>query len=138
MRDIYYREAANLFQTGNGMLANELSQTGSKYHNKIKEIDEKYRDNIFNKSLQSNNSKIQVVDLHGLQVKNALNILIDVISTITKSQTGFNLLEVVTGKGKHSQGGQARIKPAVLSFFREKNFKFKEINEGAIIVLLDL
>uniref|UniRef100_A0A8D0GT23 Smr domain-containing protein n=1 Tax=Sphenodon punctatus TaxID=8508 RepID=A0A8D0GT23_SPHPU len=80
-----------------------------------------------------------VLDLHGLHVEEAINHLSRVLKEKTEeyNQTGGKpYLCVITGRGNHSQGGVARIKPAVLKYLTSHNFRFTEIKPGCLKVTL--
>ncbi|XP_072039599.1 uncharacterized protein [Amphiura filiformis] len=86
-----------------------------------------------------------VLDLHGLHVEEAVEKLADVLKdrgqpTNTSSdippltQRPSHLL-IITGRGKNSRGGVARIKPAVATYLKNNNYRFTIPNAGLIKVL---
>lgn len=36
---------------------------------------------------------------------------------------GYKSISVVTGRGNHSRGGKARIKPAILEYLKKHNYR---------------
>lgn len=80
-----------------------------------------------------------ILDLHGLHVEEALEHLGDVLETKT-SECVRGLcrpqLSVITGRGNHSQGGVARIRPAVLDYLTKKHYRFTEPKPGLLLVSL--
>jgi DNA-nicking Smr family endonuclease len=69
-----------------------------------------------------NDLSSQFLDLHGLYVDEALAALEDKL----QSTTDQPVLYVITGKGLHSKG-DARIKPAVISYLNSKAYRFEEL-----------
>ncbi|TSO98524.1 NEDD4-binding protein 2 [Bagarius yarrelli] len=68
-----------------------------------------------------------VLDLHGLHVNEALQHLQQVLAKKTSEwQQGLcrPQLSVITGRGNRSQGGVARIRPAVLDYLRSQHYKY--------------
>uniref|UniRef100_A0A2K5CA32 Smr domain-containing protein n=1 Tax=Aotus nancymaae TaxID=37293 RepID=A0A2K5CA32_AOTNA len=82
-----------------------------------------------------------VLDLPRLHVEEALNHLMKVLEKKTeefKQNGGKPYLSVITGRGNHSQGGFARIKPAVIKHVINHSFRFSEIKPGCLKVMLKL
>ncbi|KAM9143048.1 NEDD4-binding protein 2 isoform 2-T6 [Pangshura tecta] len=80
-----------------------------------------------------------VLDLHGLHVDEAINHLSRVLQEKSheyKQTGGKPYLCVITGRGNHSQGGVARIKPAAIKYLTSHNFRFTEIKPGCLKVML--
>lgn len=75
------------------------------------------------------------IDLHGLYVEEAEEILETRLRTAR--QRGDDHINVIVGKGNHSAGGIAKIKPAVEKILRAQGLQFNsEQNAGKIIVQL--
>ncbi|NWS14586.1 N4BP2 protein, partial [Pachyramphus minor] len=69
---------------------------------------------------------MNVLDLHGLHVDEAVNQLSRVLQEKSEEhqQTGGKpYLTVITGRGSHSQGGVARIRPAAIRYLTTHNFR---------------
>ena len=43
-------------------------------------------------------------------------------------------VEIVTGRGNRSHHGRSRLRPAVTNWLIQKNFTFREVNEGCLKV----
>lgn len=94
-------------------------------------------------SFHANNAEILntfKVDLHGLSVEDAIIVLDRHLKLLGRLQhPGGVLLRVVTGVGKHSSEGKAKILPAVVQHLAEGGHLFdtEECNPGVVRVLLD-
>lgn len=101
----------------------------------MEEYNRQARDFIF----RANNSEDRVphdtIDLHGLYVEEAEDILEERIKTARSR--GETHLHVIVGKGNHSRGGVQKIKPRVKQVCRELGLQYRtEENEGRIYVNL--
>jgi DNA-nicking Smr family endonuclease len=45
-------------------------------------------------------------------------------------------VEVVTGKGNRSDNGKSRLRPAVTNWLEQKQYRYSEINAGALRIYL--
>ena len=43
--------------------------------------------------------------------------------TCSPSKRGGKVISVITGRGNNSRGGKARIKPAILEYLKESNYR---------------
>ncbi|KAM4652263.1 LOW QUALITY PROTEIN: NEDD4-binding protein 2-like [Discoglossus pictus] len=80
-----------------------------------------------------------ILDLHGLHVDEATKQFKQVLQDKMdeyKQNGGKPYLSVITGRGNHSQGGFARIKPAVIDYLINHDFRFLEIRTGVLSVTL--
>ncbi|XP_074131394.1 NEDD4-binding protein 2 isoform X2 [Sminthopsis crassicaudata] len=133
-----YNKAKEAYRMGKKNVATFYAQQGSLHEEKMREANHLAAVEIFEKvnaSLLPQN----VLDLHGLHVDEAINHLITVLQQKTdehKQNGGKPYLSVITGRGNHSQGGVARIKPAVIKYLTSHNFRFSEIKPGCLKVLL--
>ncbi|KAK9859307.1 hypothetical protein WJX84_010214 [Apatococcus fuscideae] len=72
------------------------------------------------------------IDLHGLHVEEALTRLEDYLIKLGGlAHPAGILLRVVTGVGRHSIGGRARILPAVVRYLTEAGYRFEEQQHNA-------
>ena len=133
-----YSKAKEAYRMGKKNVATFYAQQGSLHEQKMKEANHLAAVEIFEKvnaSLLPQN----VLDLHGLHVDEAIEHLTTVLQQKTeefKQNGGKPYLSVITGRGNHSQGGVARIKPAVIKYFTSHNFRFSEIKPGCLKVML--
>jgi len=79
------------------------------------------------------------VDLHGMGLHPAMQTFDQQFKTLKQmNNPGGVLMEVITGKGKHSDGGVAKIKTTVLSYLADANVQHgvDPKNEGVVWVAL--
>ncbi|KAG7458709.1 hypothetical protein MATL_G00223570 [Megalops atlanticus] len=119
-------------------VASFYAQQGHLHGQKMKEANHRAAVQIFervNASLLPQN----VLDLHGLHVDEALYHLQRVLEEKTAEwqQGGCRpQLSVITGRGNHSQGGVARIRPAVIDYLTSHSYRFTEPKLGLVLVTL--
>ena len=91
-----------------------------------------------------------VIDLHGLFVSEALEVLTQYISKIQRllsngqehlvlgSKSDVVHLKIITGKGKHSQSKGSRLRPAVISYLKSVGctFSIDSHNSGIVKCVL--
>ncbi|XP_053434119.1 NEDD4-binding protein 2 isoform X2 [Nycticebus coucang] len=133
-----YSKAKEAYRMGKKNVATFYAQQGGLHEQKMKEANHLAAMEIFEKvnaSLLPQN----VLDLHGLHVDEAIEHLMAVLQQKTeefKQNGGKPYLSVITGRGNHSQGGVARIKPAVIKYLTSHSFRFSEIKPGCLKVML--
>ncbi|KAK9908758.1 hypothetical protein WJX75_002414 [Coccomyxa subellipsoidea] len=137
-RDVFSQAAANAHQQGQRELARELVNK-CREHDKLA-VEARFRANeaAFDGSNRNLLNRWKV-DLHGLHVDEALKVLeTHLIALGGLGHPGGILLQVIVGLGRHSEGGVARILPAVVRYLTEAGYNFKEEpnNAGVICVLL--
>ncbi|XP_065554670.1 NEDD4-binding protein 2 [Lathamus discolor] len=112
---------------------------GRLHEQKMKEANHAAAVQIFEK-VNTSLLPMNVLDLHGLHVEEAVNQLSRVLQEKSEEyqQTGGKpYLCVITGRGSHSQGGVARIRPAAMRYLASHNFRFTEIKPGCLKVMLN-
>jgi len=130
MRNFYYREAARAFQTGQRAAAKDLAARGHWHNAEMHKAHARGGEQIF--SQRNALVGANAIDLHGLHVKEAMTMLTQRIDALQRQ--GIRSLFVITGAGKHSVTGTARIKQAVLKFCHERRLRYKEPQSGGIVV----
>ncbi|KAB5591559.1 hypothetical protein CTheo_4988 [Ceratobasidium theobromae] len=120
---------------GNGARAKELSDIGRQHQVRMQELHAEAAAQIF-KAEKNAGRPLDEVDLHGLYVKEAISRLSQFIREAP--QAGYTTLRVITGKGLHSERGEAQIIPAVQDALRRQGLRHhtNEANAGVIIVEL--
>ena len=80
------------------------------------------------------------LDLHYLHISEALKaaklFLTERQQLLVAKKVACVKVTIITGRGNHSHGGQARLKPAIKEFLQSKGFSFHEENSGAFVVTL--
>ncbi|XP_048851786.1 NEDD4-binding protein 2 isoform X2 [Brienomyrus brachyistius] len=133
-----FSKAADAYRQGRKQVASFYSQQGHLHGQKMKEANHRAAVQIFervNSSLLPQN----VLDLHGLHVDEALYHLGKVLEgkTAEWQQGGCGpQLTVITGRGNHSQGGVARIRPAVIDYLSSNSYRYSEPRPGIVLVTL--
>ncbi|XP_058048607.1 NEDD4-binding protein 2 isoform X5 [Ahaetulla prasina] len=133
------RKAGEAYRMGMKPVAAFYVQQGQLHEEKMKEANQDAAQQIFEK-VNASKLPINLLDLHGLHVDEALGHLSRVLQEKTKEYSltgGIPYLYVITGRGNHSQGGVARIKPAVTKYLTSHKFRFTEIKSGCFKILLE-
>ncbi|XP_032079865.1 NEDD4-binding protein 2 isoform X2 [Thamnophis elegans] len=133
------RKAGEAYRMGMKPVAAFYVQQGQLHEEKMKEANEDAAQQIF-ETVNASKLPINLLDLHGLHVDEALGHLSRVLQEKTKEYSlagGIPYLYVITGRGNHSQGGVARIKPAVMKYLTSHKFRFTEIKSGCFKILLE-
>ncbi|ELU04304.1 hypothetical protein CAPTEDRAFT_117132, partial [Capitella teleta] len=79
------------------------------------------------------------LDLHGLHVDEALEVLRSILAAKRKGRPSRNqrpYLTVITGRGNHSRRGVARLRPSIMDYLQRNNFRFTETHPGILRVML--
>ncbi|CAJ1052124.1 NEDD4-binding protein 2 isoform X1 [Xyrichtys novacula] len=133
-----FAKAAEAFKQGRREVASFYAQQGHMHGKQMREANHRAAVQIFqrvNSSLLPRN----ILDLHGLHVDEAIEHLAHVLQDkSTEYEQGLckPQLSIITGRGNHSQGGVARIRPAVIDYLTSKHYRFTEPNTGHVLVSL--
>ncbi|NXJ91796.1 N4BP2 protein, partial [Corythaixoides concolor] len=119
------RKAGEAYRMGMKPVAAFYAHQGRLHEQKMKEANHAAAVQIFEK-VNTSLLPMNVLDLHGLHVDEAVNQLSRVLQEKSEEyqQTGGKpYLCVITGRGSHSQGGVARIRPAAIRYLTSHNFR---------------
>ncbi|KFV95236.1 NEDD4-binding protein 2 [Fulmarus glacialis] len=133
------KKAGEAYRMGMKPVAAFYAHQGRLHEQKMKEANHAAAVQIFEK-VNTSLLPMNVLDLHGLHVDEAVNQLSRVLQEKSEEyqQTGGKpYLSVITGRGSHSQGGVARIRPAAIRYLTSHNFRFTEIKPGCLKVMLN-
>ncbi|NXI48043.1 N4BP2 protein, partial [Galbula dea] len=133
------KKAGEAYRMGMKSVAAFYAHQGRLHEQKMKEANHAAAVQIFEK-VNTALLPMNVLDLHGLHVDEAVNQLSRVLQEKSEEyqQTGGKpYLCVITGRGSHSQGGVARIRPAAIRYLTSHNFRFTEIKPGCLKVMLN-
>ncbi|RPA86836.1 DUF1771-domain-containing protein [Ascobolus immersus RN42] len=122
------------YQSGDKAAAHELSQQSKKEQANADRYNREARDYIFRVNNAGRN--MDEVDLHGLYVNEAVEIVRERLQA--ERSRGGKGLWVIVGRGNHSEGGVAKIKPAVEQFCREEGLDVEvdERNPGRVWIAI--
>jgi len=120
-RAAYFRAAAAAFMAGKGGLAREYADRGREESRRMDETSAQHAVSVFvraNRDVDCHRS----VDLHGLTVREAVWILHFVVQRLKRR--GCYEVVAVTGRGRNSQGGKSRLRPAVEAYCERHRYKY--------------
>ncbi|NWX20611.1 N4BP2 protein, partial [Aegotheles bennettii] len=120
-----FKKAGEAYRMGMKPVAAFYAHQGRLHEQKMKEANHAAAVQIFEK-VNTSLLPMNVLDLHGLHVDEAVNHLSRVLQEKIEEyqQTGGKpYLCVITGRGSHSQGGVARIRPAAVRYLTSHNFR---------------
>ncbi|XP_063257880.1 NEDD4-binding protein 2 [Prinia subflava] len=133
------RKAGEAYRMGMKPVAAFYAHQGRLHEQKMKEANHAAAVQIFER-VNTSLLPMNVLDLHGLHVDEAVNQLSRVLQEKSEEYQqagGKPYLIVITGRGSHSQGGVARIRPAAIRYLTSHNFRFTEIKPGCLKVMLN-
>ncbi|NXE90237.1 N4BP2 protein, partial [Menura novaehollandiae] len=119
------KKAGEAYRMGMKPVAAFYAHQGRLHEQKMKEANHAAAVQIFER-VNSSLLPMNVLDLHGLHVDEAVNQLSRVLqekSEEYQQSGGKPYLSVITGRGSHSQGGVARIRPAAIRYLTSHNFR---------------
>ncbi|NWW90099.1 N4BP2 protein, partial [Rhynochetos jubatus] len=119
------KKAEEAYRMGMKPVAAFYAHQGRLHEQKMKEANHAAAAQIFER-VNASLLPMNVLDLHGLHVEEAVSRLSRVLQEKSEEyqQTGGKpYLCVITGRGSHSQGGVARIRPAAIRYLTSHNFR---------------
>ncbi|KAI9348579.1 hypothetical protein BDR26DRAFT_796154, partial [Obelidium mucronatum] len=123
------------YQRGDGAKAKELSNLKSAKHSEADGYNRRARDLIV--SHFNADRPLSELDLHGLFVIEAKEVLLERITQCRKNSPAIHQLTVITGKGNNSRDGVAKLKPMVKQFCENEGLKCEQgSNDGVIVLVL--
>ena len=134
MRQIYFRYAAKAFMAGHHQIANEYTAKGQECTKLMKYFNELAADRLFDSKKRVGNSAV-ILDLHHLYVDEAIRKVAEELDYIDGLQLDQRpkSLEIITGIGSNSLHGKPKIRPAVLEYLRNHNYRCRA-SDGSVTV----
>ncbi|KAH3855313.1 hypothetical protein DPMN_097879 [Dreissena polymorpha] len=133
LRHECFQKAQEAHRRGLKQVAAFYSQQGHQHTQRIKEANMRASEHILaerRELLDEHNT----LDLHGLHIDEAL-VALERIITQKISERRKHLI-VITGRGAHSRGGVARLRPAVLQYLKKQQYSYSEEQTGVLKVSL--
>jgi len=127
-----FAESHEAYERGDGAAAKQLSNQGKSHQAKMNSFNKQASDWIFVEN--NKDSKAGEIDLHGLYTKEAIERTDKALEEA--KQRGDTELHLIVGKGLHSQGQVAKIKPAIVSLMQKHQLAadLDPHNAGVLIV----
>ncbi|PVF94052.1 DUF1771-domain-containing protein [Serendipita vermifera] len=104
-----FEESKRAYEGGDGARAKQLSEEGKRHKAEMEKLNRQASDWIYHAN--NTDSAPNEVDLHGLYVKEAIERTEEAIQAA--QQRGDPDIHLIVGKGLHSQGHVAKLKPAI-------------------------
>ncbi|KAI5120272.1 hypothetical protein M0805_004608 [Coniferiporia weirii] len=141
LRKIAFENSQRSFRLGKKAEAKRLSEKGKRHDDKAKQYNTLAAADIFAHNNPGYNSEstssppLLQCDLHGLYVQEASQHTRHHL--VRCRQAGIKKTTLIVGKGSHSKGGDAKIKPAIMKMMKNTPdvvAAFHGQNEGRIVV----
>ncbi|KAG2148594.1 hypothetical protein BD769DRAFT_1345237, partial [Suillus cothurnatus] len=128
-----FQQSHEAYSRREGALAKELSEKGKKHERTMEALNAEASAWIFRGMLSFKPGEL---DLHGLYVKEAISYSDKAIKEAR--QRGDSQIRLIVGKGLHSNGHVAKIKPALEDLMKQLNLPVEvdPQNTGVLIVQL--
>lgn len=134
-----YKKAQEASQQGMKAVAAYYARIGNLHAAKLTEANQRASQKIL-EATNANHRDANCLDLHLLHVPEAMKATQAFLSERMRILTvrGMKQMEVslITGRGAHSMGGQAKLKPAIKDFLHRSGYTFYEANAGMFIITL--
>jgi len=129
-----FEESKRVYAAGDGARAKALSNEGKEHKAEMEGLNAEASAWIYAKN--NEDSGPGEIDLHGLYVKEAIDYTDRAIEAAKRR--GDTTLNVIVGKGLHSSGGVAKLKPAIEALMQKHNLvaELDPDNAGVLIVQL--
>ncbi|KAJ7594784.1 cytoplasmic protein [Mycena floridula] len=130
-----FQRSHEAYAQKDGAGAKELSNQGKEHQRQMERLNKEASDWIF---IENNkDSKPGEIDLHGLYVREAIAHTDAALQEA--KQRGDSEVRLIVGKGLHSQGGAAKIKPAIEELMQKHQLvaNLDPHNSGVLIVRIN-
>ena len=125
-------ESQQSYQAGDKARAKQLSEASRREREAFAALNRRAAEFVFVEN--NRDSLANEIDLHGLYVSEAEYVIKKRL--IFGAEHGEQEVRIIVGKGKHSQNGVAKLKPAAEELCKEAQFQWQldPKNEGVIVV----
>ncbi|KAK0435992.1 hypothetical protein EV421DRAFT_1716245 [Armillaria borealis] len=130
-----FNESREVHSRGDRAAAKDLSKQGKNHKQKMEQLNKEASDCIY---LENNRDcRPGEIDLHRLRVKEAIA-RTDAALEEAKLR-GDSEIRIIVGKGLHSEGGAAKVRPAIKGLMRKYKLvaEFDPSNSGVLVVELN-
>uniref|UniRef100_A0A915HG38 Smr domain-containing protein n=1 Tax=Romanomermis culicivorax TaxID=13658 RepID=A0A915HG38_ROMCU len=131
-RKKFFDQAQLAFRKKMPGAASYYAQIGRMHDAKLKNANAVAAQKLMN--FRTRHDPPDTIDLHGLHVQEAISALSQKLKEF-ENRSGKQV-NIITGSGKHSFFGAAKIKPAVIAYLSRKRMTFSENNGGLIQVII--
>ncbi|KAJ9101967.1 hypothetical protein QFC20_005116 [Naganishia adeliensis] len=129
-----FQQSQAAYQAGDGARAHELSEEGKAEMRKKDQVDDEAEEWIYREN--NTDSPPGTIDLHGLYVKEAIDRTEAAIAQAQRA--GQSEIRFIVGKGMHSDGHKAKIKPAIVDLMQKYNLSARIDPHNAGVLIVDL
>ncbi|XP_076064727.1 NEDD4-binding protein 2 [Oratosquilla oratoria] len=133
-----FRKAQEASRQGMKAVAAYYAQIGNLHATRLREANKRASEKILEAVNSSRDGN--TLDLHYLHVTEAVSVTQAFLSERQRLLRARNLnimhVSLITGRGANSEGGVARIKPAVKEFLQKNGYSHIDGNSGMVVVTL--
>ncbi|PBK68358.1 DUF1771-domain-containing protein [Armillaria solidipes] len=134
-----FSESREAYSRGDRAAAKDLSNQGKDHKQKMEQLNKEASDWIYlGQCYDPSPLKPGELDLHGLYVKEAITYTDAAIEEA--KLRGDSEIRLIVGKGSHSEGGEAKLRPAIMKLMRKYVglvAEFDRSNSGVLVVELN-
>jgi len=129
-----FEESKSVYRAGDRARAKTLSNEGKEHKVKSQQLNREASAWIYEKN--NEDREPGEIDLHGLYVKEAVEYTDQAIKSA--KGRGDATINIIVGKGLHSTGGVAKLKPAIEALLQKHNLvvELDPDNAGVLVVQL--
>ncbi|XP_014666861.1 PREDICTED: uncharacterized protein LOC106808600 [Priapulus caudatus] len=137
LRQECFQKAAVAHGQNMHQVAVYYGQQGRLHTQKILEANSRAAERILH--YRNAETDANMLDVHGLHVTEAIDAVERFLACRASecAQSATRYISIITGRGVHSKGGSAKIKPAVIDYLRRHNYRVAEPQPGMVQVYLN-
>ncbi|KAL8577093.1 hypothetical protein ACOMHN_002172 [Nucella lapillus] len=129
MRKECFQKASEARHMTMGEVADFYARQGHDHYNKMKDTNKRASEKLLESRYERLNQEM-TLDLHGFHVEEAINVFQKVVAEKEREfqqkppvHHRRRFLSVITGRGKHSQHGVARLRPVMIAYLQNSGYK---------------